>query len=495
MTDTGPKSAARGKLLRGASACLLLTLSSGLAGPVLSQAAPASTASASAPAVAMFARPPAGSGIPFGTTAINLRAKGYVEEEFFVSGHANRYRIKDPLANAQIIDGNHPYATRILVRRPVSPARFNGRVIVEWYNVTGGQDLEFVFGAMRDHLVDQGYVWIGVSAQRVGVEALRTSNPARYGAMNVTASNDDPAGGQVDDRSDVLSYDIYAQIGAALRKPQNGIDPLGGLKPRMIIAAGESQSALRLSRYYNAIHPLYPRVYDAFFLYDRLLGGFRTDVGTKMFSFGSEVLRDGFGAPPADNANLRLWEVAGAAHLSYDEIVPYMDEQVLRNGIAKTSDGKPANLSQTFIGCNDTPLWSRVPNGQVLAAGLEGLVRWTQGGKPPANGPRLRGDDKGKLYRGADGRVEGGVRLAAYDAPMSRNMGANSGPGYCSLPGSHRDFSVAELCQRYVSQANYASKVVAITRRALRDGFLLPKDADRTIREARGMRFVCPKAS
>jgi hypothetical protein len=31
-----------------------------------------------------------------------------------------------------IIDGGHPYKTRILVRRPIDPRKFEGTVFVEW---------------------------------------------------------------------------------------------------------------------------------------------------------------------------------------------------------------------------------------------------------------------------------------------------------------------------------------------------------------------------
>ena len=33
------------------------------------------------------------------------------------------------------------YRTRLLVRRPSNPARFNGTVVVEWLNVTSGTEL------------------------------------------------------------------------------------------------------------------------------------------------------------------------------------------------------------------------------------------------------------------------------------------------------------------------------------------------------------------
>ena len=42
-----------------------------------------------------------------------------------------------------------------------------------------------------------------------------------------------------------------------------GVDPLGGLKARRVIAIGESQSASRLATYINSINPL-ANEYDGF---------------------------------------------------------------------------------------------------------------------------------------------------------------------------------------------------------------------------------------
>src|SRR5450631_474929 len=55
----------------------------------------------------------------------------------------------------------------------------------------------------------EGYAWVGVSAQRVGIKQLNTWSPARYGTLSVEALNDDPQGGTLDDRGDVLSWDIF----------------------------------------------------------------------------------------------------------------------------------------------------------------------------------------------------------------------------------------------------------------------------------------------
>ena len=62
------------------------------------------------------------------------------------------------------------YATRVLVRRPTDPNAFNGTVVVEWLNVSGGVDAGPDYTYLSDELIRGGYAWVGVSAQRIGVE-------------------------------------------------------------------------------------------------------------------------------------------------------------------------------------------------------------------------------------------------------------------------------------------------------------------------------------
>src|SRR5262245_1700194 len=78
---------------------------------------------------------------PFFASNRDLAARGYVEEEFFIEGTANRYNTT-PQATATVLDKDHPYKTRIVVRRPADAKRFNGTVLVEWYNVTNNFDAE-----------------------------------------------------------------------------------------------------------------------------------------------------------------------------------------------------------------------------------------------------------------------------------------------------------------------------------------------------------------
>src|SRR4030095_4893601 len=157
---------------------------------------------------------------PFFATNHELATRGYVEEEFFIEGTANRYTTPQQ-ATATVTDGNHPYKTRILVRRPADPKRFNGTVLIEWNNVTNGFDAENVWFFAWEHMLRAGYAWVGVSAQQVGVTALKTFSMERYGSIDVNQ------GGTI--MGDALSYDIFSQAGQAVKNPK-GVDVLGGLK-------------------------------------------------------------------------------------------------------------------------------------------------------------------------------------------------------------------------------------------------------------------------
>ena len=168
-------------------------------------------------------------------TQADLAGNGYVEEEFFFEGTANRYDTP-ALATGAVAVSGLPYKSRMLVRRPRDGGKFNGTVVVEWLNVTSGYNLDALWQSSANYFMRSGYAYVGVSAQRVGVHqavtGLKAWGPARYASLDVTA------GGTVTD--DALSYDVFAQAAKAIGAPK-GIDPLGGLaKRRTVLAAGVS---------------------------------------------------------------------------------------------------------------------------------------------------------------------------------------------------------------------------------------------------------------
>ena len=189
---------------------------------------------------------------------------GYRQNEYFISGTATSYINTDTLDSDGLwsVDpaGGADYVSRIVVHRPDSDADFNGTVVVEWFNVTGGVDAAPDWIQIHTELLRGGYVWVGVSAQLVGIEGggafdlpLKGIDSERYGSLSHPG--------------DSYSYDIFSQAAQAVRNPL-GIDPMEGLAVQRLIGVGQSQSAGRLITYVNAIHPTID-LFDGFLIHSR----------------------------------------------------------------------------------------------------------------------------------------------------------------------------------------------------------------------------------
>lgn len=270
-------------------------------------------------------------GRPFGTSSdVDPADFGYVEEEFFLSGSATTY---GPAPGTTLgadgmwtvePTGTQPYRTRILVRRPVDPARFNGTAVVFWMNTSAGFDISD-FGS--PHLMRRGFVHVFVSAQRQSVEGgslvgndgtlgLKDWDPVRYGALDVSSTD--------------LAFDIFSQAARAVGpgRPALPNDPMNGLAVERVIAAGGSQSAGWLATYYDAVQQL-EHVFDAFQILLYFGSGyplatdvempdslsFRTDVAAPVLVWNTE--NETLYYAPArqpDSDRFRLWEYAGLNH-------------------------------------------------------------------------------------------------------------------------------------------------------------------------------------
>jgi len=395
-------------------------------------------------------------------------AFGYAEEEFFIEGTANVYDTP-PLATGTIVSSGHPYKTRIVVRRPLKPQRFNGTVVLEWQNVTAGYDIDASWvGGNAEHLMREGYVWVGVSAQRVGVQqagtGLRDWSPVRYGTLDVTD------GGTILD--DALSYDIFSQAGQAIMNPV-GVDPLAGLQPERILASGASQSAGYLAVYYNSIQPL-ANLFDGFLL---VVGGstVRTDLGVPVFKLQTETeaifIGLGYGSLQPDSDIHRTWQVAGAAHA---------DRTFLDNVVTNaTRDSIPT----TPPGSCNYPEGSEVPMYHVTNAGHDHMVRWVVDGTPPPIAPLI--EMVGPFVaRDELGLALGGIRLAAQEVPTALNTGSNSGPSFCILFGTHVPFDQETLDELYRNHGSYVSQVRDVVKDNLADGYITKRDAQATTTDA-----------
>lgn len=435
-------------------------------------------------------------GTALNATSLDLAASGYTEGEYILKGTASRYRVKDEMSDAELIDSGHPYVTRVIVRRPTDPAKFNGTVVVEWLNVTTGQDIDFIFASTRELLLREGYAYVGATVQRAGAQQLAQWNPARYGNLSLEADKLDPATGEELDPArfpsiggDVLSSDVFSQISAAVTAPSSPL--MGGLAVKRVIASGESQSAVKLTSYYNNFHALH-KAYDGYFFYDRA-GRLRTGLGAKSVSIATEFSNEFSGKSPADTEDHRWWEIAGAAHVSLAEMDGYLDPIIKRDGFFRAPDNTALSLTEVITGlnCGQTPIWSRVPNADYLKAALKSLNGWIQGGAAVPTAPRVVLDGSNRMLRDASGRVFGGIRSAEYDAPKSHTVGRNSGHIFCVFAGSHHDYTPQQMCQRYGSHESYVAQVQAFVSSNRMDGFLLPEEAERTIEEAKAATFTC----
>jgi hypothetical protein len=430
---------------------------------------------------------------PFYAAVVDLKARGYVEEEFFIEGTANRYKTGGE-ATGVVVDGDHPYKTRVVVRRPAAASRFNGTVMVEWNNVTAGHDLDIDWFQTYDHLMRSGYAWVGVTPQRVGVEAVKVWSQKRYGTLDVTH------GGAIG--NDDLSYDVFAQAGQAIRTGARNI--MGGLRVQRMFATGHSQSAGRLAVYVNAVHPL-AKVFDAVILHGGG-GRVRADLDIPVWKLLSETdVQNQAANRQPDTNRFRTWEVAGDSHVDL-RFVTYSRQLSARDGspvapgftAAGARGGQPPAAANTgrlsgtpARGAGGSPCerppYSHIPFHLVFDAAIDHLVRWVKDGTPPPSAPPIDVTSVGPpavMARDADGNALGGIRLAEHAVPTAVNTGVNTGPGFCRLYGSYEAFPPEKLASLYPTYEAYVAKVKDVTAKNLTAGYILKAGADETIAEA-----------
>lgn len=404
-------------------------------------------------------------------TAYDIASHGYVEKEFFIEGMARRYDVPE-LSNGVLVSSGHPYRTRLLVRAPSSAKKFNGIVIVEWLNVTAGHDLDVLWLTAAEHLMRQGYAYVGVSAQQVGLNApvtgLRDWSPTRYGTLDVTD------GGSILD--DSLSFDIFAQAIQSVRQPQ-GLSPLGSLKPSRVIATGASQSQSFLRRYHNSIEPLTEGLVDGYFLYLGVAGILRTDLKPKVFELDTEtdvLLLGRYPSRQPDSDKLRTWEVAGASHVGYSN--PNPRAPILARDQLPVADNSVCTL----------PALSHVPTAHVARAAVDHLSRWIIKGTPPPTAQPIQivSAEPVTAARDAFGNALGGIRLAELAVPIATNTGLNAGPDFCFLNGSNVPFTNNVLRNLYWTPGLYVKQVTDVTLKNFKAGYITAPDALDTVREA-----------
>jgi hypothetical protein len=420
-----------------------------------------------------------------------LSLYNYEEQEYFASGTTSAFTAKSEPSDGKwsaTPTTKASYRTRIIVRKPKDPAKFNGTVVVEWMNVSAGESAPD-WDYLNPYLMREGYAYVAVSAQALGVDGgaailgsvkgapsggLVQNEPARYGTLNHPG--------------DKYALDIYAQIGNALHLKTDVA--LRGLHPRHYVAVGESQSAFYLTTFADAIQPL-THTFDGIFIHSRggsgaALSGssitsanpgpknlrIRTDLSVPVFMFETQTDLIQLGYAPAQQPNtkrIHTWEVAGTSH----------------------ADAYEVGAALSILGCT-TPV-NTGPQHTVVQAAFAAFNKWLDNGTPPASPARftLSSSDPPALALDAHGNVIGGVRTPAVDVPVATLSGAPA-PGanaICSLFGQTIAFSPATLTSLYQTKSNYLAKYTASLNKAIKAGYILAADRSTLLTQAEAVAF------
>jgi hypothetical protein len=438
-----------------------------------------------------------------------LAPRGYREREYTVT-------VADPQVYSYVGDTTQTtvepapdstYRSRFIVRAPIDPAKFNGRVLVEMMNTTTMVDLDIAWQQAHAYLMREGWAYVGITVQQTGIRALAgfKRQPQRYTGLGLNlltpqAAQDAVAGA----RDPSLAWDLTSQVGALLAQG-GATSPLSGYDVTSLYLTGQSQMAGYATTYVNAIHPRH-QIYDGFLVaargtratnlqyvapvdgivpntsgsvaQRRLAGG-----GTPVLNLQTES--DPLGAPSGDDAALwrpdadapddrfRLWEVAGTSHNDR-----FGSEQAL--GILTRDYGlsfTPACDWKGSMGVNDFPArfaWH---------SALEALAGWHEQGTAPTSVKRIARVG-GDIARDSRGNARGGLRLARLDVPVATYGPVSTGGLFCNLTGWQKPFTRAAIQRLYPSTADYVSKVRAAAEADVAAGILLPADAAALVRSA-----------
>jgi Alpha/beta hydrolase domain len=423
----------------------------------------------------------------------------YVSEEWLLDGTAQSRRGTGEMGDdgrwETEEDSIAPYTTRLVLCRPADSAGFNGTVVVEWLNVSGGGDASPDWFFLHRHLMREGAAWVGVSAQKAGIDGggffdsgqhLKAVAPQRYALLSHPG--------------DAFSFDIFSQAGAVLRA---GIGPLAGFGIETMLAVGESQSAVFLVSYVNAFDQL-AHVYDGFLVHGRGSSGATIDGqmfagGDRLHFTGSQRIREDVRVPvitvqsetdlvmmagirgrQPDHDRFRWWEIAGASHFdTYGLTASQHDDGSL----------SPSELAALVApvdevrGMKSAGLINSGPQQHyVLNAALAGLEGWVRHGIKPPNAPWIvtESGPEPALAREDLGISRGGIRTPWVDVPVASLSGqGHEGEVFTAMFGRTRPFEAEELARLYPGgRAEYLAAFERALDSAISAGFILPADRD-----------------
>ena len=408
----------------------------------------------------------------------SLKAAGYEQREYFASGTAYSYQATGPENNAgtwrvaPATSASLPHSNRgAHADKSIAVQRDSGRGVAKRQRRRGWRRR------------------LGVLVTRVG-----TSGVCLGGRLSAAGGNRQPApkgSGALwltDGSGDQYSYDIFTQAARALLVGGHA-NPLAPLHPKRLLAVGESQSALYLTTYIDAIQPLY-HVFDGFLVHSRAGGAVGIPGASPSGSFGGDVhIRTDIGVPvlmmitetdetfggyyqarQPDTRFIRLWDVAGASHADSYIVTP----QSLKS-----------------LGCASV---DEAPSHFIFEAALSAINTWMVTGSPPPSAPRMQVqvvDGTPTVQTNTSGTAIGGIQGPWERVPIAAysNTTPPGSAGFCVLFGSTRPFSEAQLKSLYGTKSSYLKAFATATDEDIKAGYILLADKAQVLAFAKQVQF------
>jgi hypothetical protein len=439
----------------------------------------------------------------------DFESLGYIEEEYFISGKANEYKLVAPDDTSNLaVEVRTPdlsYTTRMLLRRPTSSKDFSGNVIVEWLNPSASYDLATGWSCFHQHIMRNGDIWVGITCRGVTMEALKKFDPTRYEALYLA-------------RERAQAWDIFTQVGALL-KSKDRSNPLRAFKVKYLYGHGYSQTGAMMITYINFFHPNAKfgdgtPFYDGYlpaaaggplYINDDLLadpsdlgiGGFEpsdprrviqpsgvpvvhmlteTEIAFPVPDFSGLLTR----RPDSDTSPdlFRRYEIAGACHFNTYGV---------RWGAPAADQIKVLGAACPWC-CNGT--LSDIPEHFMFDACLANLEQWVREGTLPPKADRIQVED-GTIVRDEFGNARGGLRSPYVDVPIKTYSPMSMpcpdcepvilcGPcsAWCVILGNMDPFDASQLKQLYGNHDGYVAKFNAAADKMFQDGFVTKADLE-----------------
>jgi len=436
----------------------------------------------------------------------------YVENEFLVSGTAQIYTFEQtprrgvpiPGRTDAFPNGLERYTTRIITRIPEDLVRFNGTVVIEWFNSTVGFDTAPAWDTSAEYFAREGYAYVGVTNSTTSIDFMKAGCLPPLPGLPPTCGTRYAGLSFAENGS---AYDVLSQIATLMRGPDNPL-PIAGRVER-VYHVGQSQQGGSVVTYASNFH--FPGN-DGYFIQaatgarpinsqadcasagaraypqctPRLQGAaalVRTDLPLPVVQATTETdlasLFGPVGRQPA-TPTFRYYEMAGTSHNPVFKNLSFFDLPI----DLTTFCSLPFNTTA------DGPVFGSF----LINAMWQNMERQVQLGVQPPTAPlvQLAGDGI-TIARDQVGNALGGLRLPIMDVPLGTYGPVNQvAPGlppalqgqanlFCRLSGTFARFDFPMLIALYTDRATFEQRYIDRTN-ALQDaGFLLPEDAIRDL--------------